>query len=160
MSLFRKREPPASGPGAEQALPRAAACFTTPAMTRRAADWLGNLGGCRPLGILSDDCDDVVWQCTAERADLLLMKADFTDGAEEPRDISACCNVAIEVRRKLPDCRVYLICEDGHPEKLPALDKAVELKLIDGYCIGDLSAQQMRTWLSETAETISGRSAR
>ena len=160
MSLFRKREPPASGPGAEQALPRAAACFTTPAMTRRAADWLGNLGGCRPLGILSDDCDDVVWQCTAEKADLLLMKADFTDGAEEPRDISACCNVAIEVRRKLPDCRVYLICEDGHPEKLPALDKAVELKLIDGYCIGDLSAQQMRMWLSETAETISGRSAR
>ena len=154
MSFFRKREPPASGPGAEQALPRAAACFTTPAMIRRAADWLGNLGGCRPLGILSDDCDDVVWQCTAERADLLLMKADFTDGAEEPRDISACCNVAIEVRRKLPDCRVYLVCEDGHPEKLAALEKAVELKLIDGYCIGDLSAQQMRIWLSETTEAM------
>ena len=160
LSLFRKREPPASGPGAEQALPRAAACFTTPAMTRRAADWLGNLGGCRPLGILSDDCDDVVWQCTAEKADLLLMKADFTDGAEEPRDISACCNVAVEVRRKLPDCRVYLVCEDGHPEKLPALEKAVELKLIDGYCIGDLSAQQMRIWLDETAETMPGGSAR
>ena len=160
MSLFRKREPPASGPGAEQALPRAAACFTTPAMTRRAADWLGNLGGCRPLGILSDDCDDVVWQCTAEKADLLLMKADFTDGAEEPRDISACCNVAVEVRRKLPDCRVYLVCEDGHPEKLAALEKAVELKLIDGYCIGDLSAQQMRIWLDETAETMPGGSAR
>ena len=160
MSLFRKREPPASGPGAEQALPRAAACFTTPAMTRRAADWLGNLGGCRPLGILSDDFNDVVWQCTAEKADLLLMKADFTDGAEEPRDISACCNVAVEVRRKLPDCRVYLVCEDGHPEKLPALEKAVELKLIDGYCIGDLSAQQMRIWLDETAETMPGGSAR
>ena len=158
MSLFRKREPPASGPGAE--LPRAAVCFPSRAMTRRAAEWMGNLGGCRPLGILSDDCDDVVWQCTAERADLLLMKADFTDGAEEPRDISACCNVAVEVRRKLPDCRVYLVCEDGHPEKLAALEKAVELKLIDGYCIGDLSAQQMRMWLSETAETISGRSAR
>lgn len=152
MSLFRKREPPASGPGAEQALPRAAACFTTPAMTRRAADWLGNLGGCRPLGILSDDCDDVVWQCTAEKADLLLMKADFTDGAEEPRDISACCNVAVEVRRKLPDCRVYLVCEDGHPEKLAALDKAVELKLIDGYCIGGLTARQAQTWLNEAAE--------
>ena len=41
-----------------------------------------------------------------------------------------------------------------------ALEKAVELKLIDGYCIGDLSAQQMRTWLSETAEAIHGRSAR
>lgn len=151
MSLFRKREPP---------LPKAAVCFSSPIRTRRAADWLRNLGGCRPIGVLSDDCGDVVWQCTAERADLLLMKADFTDGAEEPRDISACCNVAIEVRRKLPNCRIYLVCEDGYPEKLPALEKAVELKLIDGYCIGDLSAQQMRTWLSETAETISGRSAR
>ena len=154
MSLFRKREPPASGPGAEQALPRAAACFTTPAMTRRAADWLGNLGGCRPLGILSDDCDDVVWQCTAERADLLLMKADFTDSAEEPRDISACCDVAIEIKRRRPECRVYLICEDGYPKKQAALDKAVELKLIDGYCIGDLDPQQMRAWLAEAAESM------
>ena len=158
MSLFRKREPPASGPGAE--LPRAAVCFLSHAMTRRAADWLGNLGGCRPLGILSDDCDDVVWQCTAEQADLLLMKADFTDSAEEPRDISACCDVAIEIKRRRPECRVYLICEDGYPKKQAALEKAVELKLIDGYCIGDLAAEQMRTWLSETAETINGRSAR
>ena len=159
MSLFRKREPPASGPGAEQALPRAAACFTTPAMTRRAADWLGNLGGCRPLGILSDDYDDVVWQCTAERADLLLLELDFSNGVED-KDVSSRCDIAVEVRRRLPECRVYLVCEDGYPEKLPALNKAVELKLIDGYCIGDLAAEQMRTWLSVTAETISGRSAR
>ena len=153
MSLFRKREPPASGPGAEQALPRAAACFTTPAMTRRAADWLGNLGGCRPLGILSDDCDDVVWQCTAEKADLLLLELDFSNGVED-KDVSGRCDIAVEVRRKLPDCRVYLLCEDGHPEKLAALEKAVELKLIDGYCIGALSAQQVRTWLDETAESM------
>ena len=160
MSLFRKREPPASGPGAEQALPRAAACFTTPAMTRRAADWLRNLGGCRPIGVLSDDCGDVAWQCAAEQADLLLLETDFSSEIEEPKDVSSRCDIAIEVRRKLPNCRVYLICEDGYPEKLPALNKAVELKLIDGYCIGDLAAEQMRTWLSETAETISGRSAR
>ena len=158
MSLFRKREPPASGPGAE--LPRAAVCFLSHAMTRGAADWLGNLGGCRPLGILSDDCDDVVWQCTAEKADLLLMKVDFSEGAEEPRDISACCDIAIEVRRRLPNCRVYLICEDSYPKKQAALDKAVELKLIDGYCIGDLSAQQMRIWLDETAGAMPGGSAR
>ena len=101
----------------------------------------------------------MVWQCAAEQADLLLLETDFTEGVED-KDVSARCDIAIEVRRKLPDCRVYLICEDGHPEKLPALEKAVELKLIDGYCIGDLAAEQMRTWLSETAETISGRSAR
>ena len=150
MSLFRRREPP---------LPKAAVCCSSPIRTRRAADWLRNLGGCRPIGVLSDDCDDVVWQCAAEQADLLLLETDFTEGVED-KDVSARCDIAIEVRRKLPDCRVYLVCEDGYPEKLAALEKAVELKLIDGYCIGDLAAEQMRTWLSETAETISGRSAR
>ena len=150
MSLFRRREPP---------LPKAAVCFALPFRTRRAADWLGNLGGCRPLGILSDDCDDVVWQCTAEKADLLVLEMDFSNGVED-KDVSGRCGIAAEVRKRRPECRVYLVCEEGHPEKQAALDKAVELKLIDGYCIGDLAAEQMRTWLSETAETISGRSAR
>ena len=151
MSLSRRREPP---------LPKAAVCFALPFRTRRAAYWLRNLGGCRPIGVLSDDCGDVAWQCAAEQADLLLLETDFSSEIEEPKDVSSRCDIAIEVRRKLPNCRVYLICEDGYPEKLPALNKAVELKLIDGYCIGDLAAEQMRTWLSETAETISGRSAR
>ena len=150
MSLFRRREPP---------LPKAAVCFSSPAMTRYAADWLRNLGGYRPIGVLSDDCDDVVWQCAAEQADLLLLETDFTEGVED-KDVSARCDIAVEVRRKLPNCRIYLVCEDGHPEKLAALEKAVELKLIDGYCLGALTDRQARTWLSETAETISGRSAR
>lgn len=151
MSLFRRREPP---------LPKAAVCFALPFRTRRAADWLRNLGGCRPIGVLSDDCGDVAWQCAAEQADILLLETDFSSEIEEPKDVSSRCDIAIEVRRKLPDCRVYLVCEDGHPEKLAALEKAVELKLIDGYCIGDLSAQQMRAWLDETAETMPGGSAR
>ena len=150
MTLFGRREPP---------LPKAAVCFASPAMTRYAVDWLGKLGGCKPTAILSDDCDDVVWQCAAEQADLLLLGTDFSNGVED-KDVSARCDIAIEVRRKLPDCRVYLICEDGHPEKLAALEKAAELKLIDGCCIGDLSAQQMRTWLDETAEAMPGGSAR
>lgn len=145
MSLFRRRE---------SSLPKAAVCFSSPAMTRRAADWLRNLGGCKPIAILSDDCDDVVWQCAAEQANLLLLETDFSSEIEEPKDISSRCDIAIEVRRKLPDCRVYLVCEDGYPEKLAALEKAAELKLIDGYCIGDLSAQQMRIWLDETAESM------
>ena len=144
MSLFRRREPP---------LPKAAVCFALPFRTRHAADWLGNLGGCRPIGVLSDDCDDVVWQCAAEQADLLLLETDFTEGVED-KDVSARCDIAIEVRRRLPNCRVYLICEDSYPKKQAALDKAVELKLIDGYCIGALSAQQVRTWLDETAESM------
>ena len=148
MSLFRRREPP-----------KAAVCCASPAMTRRAADWLRALGGCKPIAILSDDCADVVWQCAAEQADLLLLETDFSEGVED-KDVSARCDIAIEVRRRLPECRVYLLCEDGHPEKLAALEKAVELGLIDGFCIGDLAAEQMRTWLDETAETINGRSAR
>lgn len=145
MSLFRKQEPP---------LPKAAVCFSSPIRTRRAADWLRYLGGCKPIAILSDDCGDVVWQCDTEQADLLLLETDFSGEIEEPKDVSSRCDIAVEVKRKLPDCRVYLICEDGHPEKLPALEKAVELKLIDGYCIGDLSAQQMRTWLDETKDVM------
>ena len=144
MTLFGRREPP---------LPKAAVCFASPAMTRYAVDWLGKLGGCKPTAILSDDYADVVWQCDAEQADLLLLGTDFSNGVED-KDVSARCDIAIEVRRRLPDCRVYLICEDGHPEKLAALEKAAELKLIDGCCIGDLSAQQMRIWLEETAESM------
>ena len=151
MSLFRRREPP---------LPKAAVCFSSPIRTRRAADWLRNLGGCRPIGVLSDDCGDVAWQCDTEQADLLLLETDFSSDMEEPKDVSSRCDIAVEVRRKLPDCRIYLVCEDGHPEKLAALEKAVELKLIDGYCLGDLTDRQARAWLRETAETISGRSAR
>ena len=145
MSLFRRWEPP---------LPKAAVCFSSPFRTRRAADWLKNLGGCKTQAILSDDYADVVWQCAAEQADLLLLETDFSSEIEEPKDVSSRCDIAIEVRRKLPDCRIYLVCEDGHPEKLAALEKAAELKLIDGYCIGDLSAQQVRTWLDETAESM------
>ena len=58
MSIFQKREL-STGGGTEPTPPRAAVCFTTSAMTRRAADWLARLGGCRPLGILSDHGEEV-----------------------------------------------------------------------------------------------------
>ena len=151
MSLSRRREPP---------LPKAAVCFSSPIRTRRAADWLRNLGGCRPIGVLSDDCGDVAWQCAAEQADLLLLETDFSSEIEEPKDVSSRCDIAIEVRRGLPECRVYLICEDGHPEKQAALEKAVELGLIDGYCLGDLTAWQARAWLDETAQAMQNGHAR
>ena len=148
MSLFRRREPP-----------KAAVCCASPAMTRRAADWLRALGGCKPIAILSDDCEDVVWQCAAEQADSLLLETDFSEGVED-KDVSARCDIAIEVRRRLPECRVYLLCEDGHPEKQAALEKAVELGLIDGYCLGDLTARQARAWLDETAQAMQNGHAR
>ena len=155
MSLFRKRDT-TGAPGGSPVLPRAEVCCTTPAMTRRAADWLRDLGGCKPMGILSDDRDDVVWQCVAEQADLLMIETDFSDGVED-KDVSARCDIAVEVRRRLPKCRVYLLSQEGYPEKLCALEKAVELKLIDGYCLGDLTDRQARAWFRETAEAMQGR---
>lgn len=151
MTLFGRREPP---------LPKAAVCFSSPIRTRRAADWLRNLGGCRPIGVLSDDCGDVAWQCDTEQADLLLLETDFSSDMEEPKDVSSRCDIAVEVRKRRPKCRIYLACEERHPERLPALDKAVELGLIDGYCLGVLTARQARAWLRETAEAMPGGSAR
>ena len=119
MSLFRRREPP---------LPKAAVCFALPFRTRHAADWLGNLGGCRPIGVLSDDCDDVVWQCAAEQADLLLLETDFTEGVED-KDVSARCDIAIEVKRKLPDCRVYLILSLIHIFRFPEVGQPLCISL-------------------------------
>ena len=148
MNLFRLWEPA-----------KVAVCCAVPAMTRRAADWLRALGGCKPTAILSDDCEDVVWQCAAEQADLLLLETDFSEGVED-KDVSARCDIAIEVRRRLPECKVYLACEDGCLEKLPALDKAVELALIDGYCVGSITPQQMRTWLNEATEAMHRRESR
>ena len=40
------------------------------------------------------------------------------------------------------------------------LDKAVELALIDGYCVGSITPQQMRTWLNEAAEAMHRRESR
>ena len=102
----------------------------------------------------------MAWQCDTEQADLLLLETDFSSDMEEPKDVSSRCDIAVEVRRKLPECRVYLICEDGHPEKQAALEKAVELGLIDGYCLGDLTARQARAWLDETAQAMQNGHAR
>ena len=160
MSIFRKRDLSSGNYGTESVQPGVAVCFTTPAMTRRAADWLARLGGCCPLGILSDRSEDVIWQRDAENVDLLLLETDFSPAAEDTKDVSTRCDIAIEVRRRLPGCKVYLACEDGCPEKLPALDKAVELALIDGYCVGGLTPQQMHAWLIGAAEAMERRERR
>ena len=109
-----RRDEPVSTGGSRRR-PRSAA--PVPAMTRRAADWLRALGGCRPIAILSDDCEDVVWQCAAEQADLLLLETDFSDGVED-KDVSARCDIAVRgAAQALPKCRVYLLSQDGLPGK-------------------------------------------
>ena len=129
-------------------------------MTRRAADWLRKLGGCRPIAVLSDECEDVVWQCATEQVDLLLLETDFSDGVED-KDVSARCEVA--VRGPAGSCQSAGSASSprmGYPEKRAALDKAVELQLIDGYCLGDLTARQVRSWLSEATQPTQSPSTR
>ena len=41
-----------------------------------------------------------------------------------------------------------------------ALEKAVELKLIDSYCLGYLTDRQARAWLDETAQSMQNGHAR
>ena len=90
------------------------------------------------LGILSDHGEDVIWQCEAENVDLLLLETDFSPAAEDTKDVSARCDIAIEVRRRPPECRCIWPARTA-PGKLPALDKAVELALIGGYCVGSIT---------------------
>ncbi len=110
MSIFQKRELSTCG-GTEPTPPRAAVCFTTSAMTRRAADWLARLGGCRPLGILSDHGEDVIWQCEAENVDLLLLETDFSPAAEDTKDVSARCDIAIAII--IDSERSFVTIKDG-----------------------------------------------
>ena len=94
-----------------------------------------------------------------EQVDLLLLETDFSDGVED-KDVSARCEIAVRVRQALPKCRVCLLSQVGYPEKRAALDKAVELHLIDGYCLGDLTARQVRSWLSEATQPTQSPSPR
>lgn len=59
------------------------------------------------------------------------------------------------------DCGYCYDCaRQEEPEKLAALEKAVELKLIDGYCLGDLTDRQARAWLDETVQAMQNGHAR
>ena len=65
------------------------------------------------------------------------------------------------------DEKSLALLRDKHPHGLyaiqlfgaepAALEKAVELKLIDGYCIGGLTARQAEIWLAETARAMNER---
>lgn len=117
-------------------------------------------GDADPWGILSDHGEDVIWQCEAENVDLLLLETDFSPAAEDTKDVSARCDIAIEVRRRLPECKVYLACEDGCRKSCPRWTRRWSLALIGGYCVGSITPQQMRTWLNEAAEAMHRRESR
>lgn len=146
MVMFRKRhdEP--------MSVPRVAICYMDPTMTRAVADAVAQLGLCDPIAILSDTPEDILRLCGQAAPDLLLLEAvpDAMERFDDPdKDITARCETAARVREELPDCRAYLTCGAGFRRLDPVMQKAVETRLIDGYCFGDLTTQQLKAWLAE-----------
>lgn len=135
-----------------RSLPKVALCYTDSAVTRAAADWLAQLGICKPIAILADAPKDILWLCQQERPEALILEAvpDAMERFDDPgKDIAGRCELSAQITEALPRCRVYLICAEAFSRLAPVLQKAVETSLIRGYCFGRLTEQQMNTWLSE-----------
>lgn len=133
-------------------LPKVAVCYMDSDMTRTVADALAQLGACDPIAVLSDTPKDILWLCQRTAPDVLLLEAvpDAMERFDDPdKDITGRCEIAARVREDLPDCRAYLTCGEEFRHLEPVMQKAVETKLIDGYCFGDLTTQQLKLWLGE-----------
>lgn len=136
---------------------RIAVCYADSAMTRAAADALVRLEACDPIAVLSDTPKDILWLCQREKPDLLLLEAvpDTMERFDDPdKDITGRCETAARVREELPDCRVYLICGEEFRRLEPVMRKAVETKLIDGYCFGALTKQRIEAWLADKSRSF------
>lgn len=132
--------------------PRVAVCYMDSAETRAVADALAQPDLCDPIAVLSDTPQDILWLCGHTQPDVLLFEAvpDAMERFDDPdKDITGRCETAARVREDLPACRVYLTCAEEFRRLEPVMQKAVETKLIDGYCFGDLTAQQLKLWLGE-----------
>lgn len=141
--LRKRRQPP-------KPLPRVAVCYAESAVTRAVVDRLTQLGFCTPLPILSDELENVLWFCRKERPDVLLLETvpDAMERFDDPgKDIAGRCETAARVREERPDCRVYLICAEEFRRLEPVMQKAVDTRLIDGYCFGALTGQLIESWL-------------
>lgn len=144
--MFRKRK---SSP---RPLLKLAICCADSSMTRAAADWLALRNLCEPIAILADTPTDTLWLCQRERPDLLVLEAvpDAMERFDDPdKDIAGRCDLSARILEVLPDCRVYLICDDSFHHLEPVMQKAMETQLIHGYCFGPLSEGQLNEWLSE-----------
>lgn len=130
-----------------------AVCYADSDMTRAAADWLAQQGLCESVAILADTPKDALWLCQREKPDLLILEAvpDAMERFDDPdKDIAGRCELSARITEVLPDCRVYLVCDEqfGHLE--PVMQKAVGTNLIHGYCFGSLTRPIIESWLSET----------
>lgn len=145
--MFRKQKP------GGRTRPKVAVYYVDAVNSRAAADWLTRLDLCQSVAILSDAPSDTLWTCVREKPDLLVLEAmpDAMEQLDDPdKDITGRCELAVQVKEALPRCRVYLVCSAEFRRLEPAMEKAVETHLIDGYRFGGLSRQQIETWLAET----------
>ncbi len=91
---------------------------------------------------------------------LLLLETDFSPAAEDTKDVSARCDIAIEVRRRCRSAWCIWSARTAARKSCPRWTRRWSWLLIDGYCVGSITPQQMRTWLNEAAEAMHRRESR
>lgn len=133
-------------------LPRVMLCRVDPGETRALARQLTQSRVCEAVPLLTDVAREAVPICQAEAPDLLVLEAmpDAMEKLDDPdKDISGRCELAAQITEVLPHCRAYLTCAEAFRHLEPVMQKAVETRLINGYCFGDLTEGQLRAWLAE-----------
>lgn len=150
--FWKRKESAVAIPGGDRGLPKVAVCCVDPAESCAAAKRLAALRICEAVPLLTDAAKEVIPICCQAEPDLLVLEAmpNAMEKLDDPdKDIAGRCGLAARVREQLPRCRVYLTCAESFRRLEPVMQKAVETRLIHGYCFGSLSGQQVRAWLSE-----------
>lgn len=143
---WQKKEPPR----------KAAVCMMHPAATRALAQQLRQWGEVEPIPI-EDDYDVIRRGCLETDAELLIIEAGRDEKGYFDTDVSTRCDWAAVIRKKKPGFPVYLLLDPALEQKRLAAQKAVELKLINGYAVLPLMRDTLKTWLTETAGPTEGR---
>lgn len=123
-------------------------CMVAPSATKRIAEELGEQRTFTVYPILYGDYDEIIDDCMECSADILAIEV-APDADDCERDVSSRCDLAIELREKRPQCRVYLLCRSTYAHVEPALQEAQASALIDGYHIGEPFTPQIRKWLTQ-----------
>lgn len=150
--FWRRKEEPFSDHGGIGRLPKVMVCRVDPDETRILVKHLTETRICEAVPLLTDVAREAVPICREAKPDILVLEAmpDAMEKLDDPdKDISGRCELSAQVAEVLPECRVYLTCAEEFRHLEPVMQKAVETRLIRGYCFGALTEQQLRAWLSE-----------
>lgn len=152
--MFWKRRGEAfRNPETENRRLKTAVCYVDPDESCVLARRMTELHICEAFPLLTDTAKDAVPICQREKPDLLILEAmpDAMEKLDDPeKDIAGRCELSARIREELPGCRVYLVCAEEFLHLEPVMKKAVETQLVNGYCFGRLTKQQLEAWLSET----------